>query len=127
MHDDSPLPLAVKPGVTPASPRVRRRQRAAFFGAALLLAISAEVSAYTQTLTPKKPLTVYLQVGDGNFTRSYITGGKGRNNATINSVSTTVAAGAIGNGTAQAMTTNTAVRDVFGREMGRFIAIPGAR
>ena len=106
MHDDSPFPLAAKPGVQPAGRRARRSQRAAFIGATLLLAVSAEVSAYTETLAPAAPLTVYLQVGDGSFTRSYKKGGKPGNNATINSVSTTLAAAAVGNRTAQAMTTN---------------------
>ena len=113
MHDDSPLPLAVKPGVPPPGRRARRSQRAAFFGAALLVAVSAEVSAYTATLAPAAPLTVYLQVGVGSFSASYKKGGKPANNATINSVSTTLAASAVGNGVAQAMTTDSSATKSF--------------
>jgi hypothetical protein len=106
MHEVSPLPLAVRPGVTPAMRRARGGRRAAFTGAVLLLAPSAEVAAYTATLTPAAPLTVYLQVGVGSFSADYINGGQPANNTTINTVSTTLAATAVGNGTAQAMTTN---------------------
>src|SRR6202162_544174 len=72
-------------------------------GAVLLGAVS-QASAYTATLTPAAPLTVYLQVGVGSFTNNYINGGQPGNNATINTVSTTVAAAGGGNSTAHAMT-----------------------
>jgi hypothetical protein len=70
--------------------------------------IAAPESAwgYTATLNPVAPLTVYLQVGVGSFTGDYINGGQPQNNTTINSVAATVAAGVVGNGTAQAMTTD---------------------
>ena len=63
-------------------------------------------SPYTATLSPAAPLTVYLQVGVGGFTNDYIYGGQPQNNTTVNTVSTTLAADVVGNGTAQAMTTN---------------------
>jgi len=75
-------------------------------GAALFGSTSGLASAYTATLTPASPQTVYLQVGVGSFTNNYINGGQPGNNTTINTVSTIVAAAAVGNGTAQAMTTN---------------------
>ena len=49
---------------------------------------------------------MYLQVGVGSFTNTYINGGQPGNNTTINTVSATVPAAVVGNGTAQAMTTN---------------------
>lgn len=49
---------------------------------------------------------MYLQVGVGSFTANYINGGQPGNNAIVNTVSTTVAVAAVGNGTAQAMTTD---------------------
>jgi hypothetical protein len=95
-----------------AIPRLRFRVRCrdgvrrALIGAALFGSSSGLGSAYTATLTPASPLTVYLQVGVGSFTNNYLNGGQPGNNTTINTVSTTVAAAAVGNGTAQAMTTN---------------------
>jgi hypothetical protein len=80
--------------------------RRGLLGAVLFGALSGSVSAYTATLTPQSPLTVYLQVGVGTFTTNYINGGQPGNNTTINTVSTTVASGVVGNRTAQAMTTN---------------------
>jgi hypothetical protein len=82
-------------------------------GAVLLGTLSQAASAYTATLTPAAPLTVYLQVGVGSFTNNYINGGQPGNNATINTVSTTVAAAAVGNGTAQPMTTDSTVTQSY--------------
>ena len=81
-------------------------------GAALLAALVAgslvgAASAYTVTITAAAPQTIYLQVGVGSFTNNYNVGGTPQNNATIDVVSTTVAAAAVGNGTAQAMTADT--------------------
>jgi hypothetical protein len=89
-------------------PRVRNQDgvRRALFGAALFVSGFGVATAYTATLTPASPKTVYLQVGAGSFTNNYLNGGQPGNNATINKVSTTVAAAAVGNGTAQAMTTD---------------------
>src|SRR5712671_3065859 len=80
--------------------------RRALIGAVLTGVVSNAASAYTATLTPASPLMVYLQVGVGSFTNNYLNGGQPGNNTTINTVSTTVAAAAVGNGTAQALTTN---------------------
>ncbi|TLZ52542.1 MAG: hypothetical protein E6K22_09305 [Gammaproteobacteria bacterium] len=55
------------------------------------------------------PKTVYLQVGVGGFTGHYNAGGTPGNNATVNKESVTVAAAAVGNATAQAMTTDSTV------------------
>jgi hypothetical protein len=77
------------------------------WAAALAVAATAgTAAAYTVNLNPANPMTVYLQVGVGSFTNDYIYGGQPGRNATINKVSTTVAAGVLGNGTAQAMTTD---------------------
>ena len=51
---------------------------------------------------------LYLQVGTGTFTGTYQGGGTPGDNATINTVTATVAAGAIGSG-AQTMSTNSTV------------------
>jgi hypothetical protein len=61
---------------------------------------------FTATLNPASPQTIYLQVGVGSATGDYINGGQMQRNTTINSVSVSVPAAALGNGTAQAMTTN---------------------
>jgi hypothetical protein len=67
-------------------------------------------SAFTIALTPAPPPTVYLQIGVGTFTGGFFsTGGTPANNATVNTVSVSVPAAAVGNQTAQAMTTDSAV------------------
>jgi hypothetical protein len=79
---------------------------AALFGAVPFIAAPGTAWSYTATLSPVAPLTVYLQVGVGSFTGDYINGGQPQNNTTINTVSASIPASAVGNGTAQAMTTN---------------------
>jgi hypothetical protein len=102
--------------MTPAGHGVqtsRGRLRRASVGAALLAAVSGSASSYTASLNPASPQTIYLQVGVGAFTNDYIYGGQPENNATVNSVSVTVAAAVLGNGTAQAMTTNSTATQSF--------------
>jgi hypothetical protein len=95
------------------APHCGNRLRRAFVGAALFGALPGSISAFTATLTPVAPKTVYLQVGVGSFTGNYESGGQPQNNTTINTVSATVAAAAVGNGTAQAMTTNSTATKSF--------------
>ncbi len=84
----------------------REGLRRALVGAVLFGTVSSSASAYTVTLTAAAPQSVYLQVGVGSFTNNYNIGGQPGNNTTINTVSTMVAAAVVGNGTAQAMTTD---------------------
>jgi hypothetical protein len=106
---------------------IRRRRiglRRAFAGAVLFGAVSGSSPASTVDLTPAAPLTVYLQVGVGSFTNDYINGGQPGNNTTINTVSATVAASVLGNGTAQPMTTNsTAAQSYY--DGFTFCSVPG--
>jgi len=77
---------------------------------ALLGALIEQSSAFTIALTPGPPPTVYLQIGVGTFIGgTYSAGGTPGNNATVNTVSVTVPPSAVGNQTAQAMTTDSAV------------------
>jgi hypothetical protein len=110
MLDSPPSPPASLHALTPAASgpcaaeaALRRR---ALCGAILAAAVSGSAAAYTVTLTPAAPLTVYLQVGVGSFTNDYIYGGQPQANTTIDTVSTTLASSVVGNGTAQPMTTN---------------------
>ncbi len=105
---------------TPPRPGLRR----ALIGAVLSGAVSDAASAYTVTLSSAAPLTVYLQVGAGSFTANYTNGGQPENNTTVNTVSATLAAAAVGNSTAQPMTTSsTATRSYYdGRT---FCSVPG--
>jgi len=64
--------------------------------------------AYTITITAGAR-SIYLQVGAGGYTGTNASGGTPGNNATINVVSVTVPNGAVGSGTAQAMTSNSTV------------------
>ena len=97
----------------------------------LLAAVSGVAQAYTVTLDSDAPQTIYLQVGVGSFTADYCGGttyppthatpacgpayggGTPGNNTTINTVSVTLATGSVGNGTAQAMTTNSTAANSF--------------
>jgi hypothetical protein len=108
MDVTSPVPLA--------SGHLGKAQRAArachvrahrVLGASVaMLCASTAAGAYTATLNPYAPQEIYLQVGVGSFTNDYIYGGQPGQNTTINTVSVNVAPGVVGNGTAQAMTTN---------------------
>jgi len=88
--------------------------RPALAGAVLLAAYPAAALAYTATLTAAAPLMIYLQVGVGTFTGGNYTPiqsngqptGTPGNNPTVNTVSTNLTLAAVGNGTAQAMTTD---------------------
>jgi hypothetical protein len=73
---------------------------------ALLAAFSCPTPAFTVAINAAAPKTVYLQIGVGSFTGLYDSGGTPLNNATVNKVSVAVGAGVLGNGTAQAMTTD---------------------
>ena len=134
MFDNSPSPPASLHAVTPADPRVPARTvgaSAALCIAALLAAAADTASAYSVTIVAAAPQTIYLQVGVGSFTADYCGGttypplhatpncgpayggGTPQINATINTVSATLAATALGNGTAQAMTTNSTATNSF--------------
>ena len=77
---------------------------------ALLCGLAGRSSAFTIAITPGPPPTVYLQIGVGTFTGGfYSSGGTPGNNPTVNTVSVNVPATVLGNGTAQAMTTDSAV------------------
>ncbi len=65
--------------------------------------------AFTVAIAPASPQEVYLQVGVGGFVGNYNVGGTPGANATINKASVSVAASAVGNGTAQAMTTDSSI------------------
>jgi hypothetical protein len=115
MHDFPSSLAAARRHAAPADGRAlgASRWRRAVLGATVCLAAAASASAYTVTLTPAAPQTVYLQVGVGSFSKTYISNGSPGNNSTINLVSTTVPAAAVGNGTAQAMTTNSTATNSF--------------
>ena len=83
--------------------RVRLRRD---FLAAVCMAACGSAWGFTATLSPASPQTIYLQVGVGSFSNDYINGGQPEKNTTVNSVSVSVAASALGNGTAQTMATN---------------------
>ena len=101
-------------------PRVAHALRLALTGAALVM-VSGTVCAFTATLTPVAPKTIYLQIGNGTFTGGNYTptningspGGSPGKNTTINTVSVSVPAASVGNKTAQVMTTNSTASDSF--------------
>jgi hypothetical protein len=109
MHIIPPSSLGMQPGMRRAGPDARdsrSRLRRFSAGAVLLAVCSSSALGYTATLDPASPTTIYLQVGVGSFTADYINGGQPEKNATVNTVSTSVSANAVGSGTTLAMTTN---------------------
>lgn len=95
-------------------PQSMNRTRCAMLRVAPLLALAVALTADAWILTVSPgPKTVYLQVGGGSYTGFYNSGGTPLNNATINVVSVTVPATAVGRGTAQAMTSNSATSNSF--------------
>jgi hypothetical protein len=85
----------------------RTRVRTLFAFSAVLLAGATVAHAYTVSIAPRTPRTIYLQVGVGSFTGgNYNSGGSPATNSTINRVSVTVPVAQVGNGTAQTMTTD---------------------
>lgn len=102
----------------------RQGLRRKLIGAALFVVLSGTASAYTVTLTAASPQAVYLQVGVGAFTNTYLNGGQPGNNATVNKVSATVSSGVLGNGTAQTMTTDSTATQSYWDNY-TFCSVPG--
>ncbi len=75
--------------------------------AATLAANMSPALAFLVAITPG-PRAIYLQVGNGTFTGTYNAGGTPGNNGTINKVSVTVPATALGTGS-RAMTSDSTV------------------
>jgi len=85
----------------------RRKTGPGLVAGVALLACALSAQAYTISISPRSPRTIYLQVGVGTFNGgTYNQGGSPAVNGTVNVVSVTVPAAQVGNGTAQAMTTN---------------------
>lgn len=80
---------------------------------ALLGAASLPSEAFTVSISPRTPRTLYLQVGVGSFSSSYSGGGTPQANPTVNVVSVTVPTALVGSGTAQQMTSNTGATSSF--------------
>ena len=93
-----------RPGGPHRAPR--RRLVAAALLCFTLLPCAQRAHGFTVAIAPASPKTIYLQVGVGTFTGFYDAGGTPGNNTTVNKVTVSVAAAAVGNGTAQAMTTD---------------------
>lgn len=71
----------------------------------LAVGVASEAVAFTVSILPGTR-ALYLSVGNGSYSGIYTSGGTPLNNSTINVVSVTVPAAAVGNGVAQAMTSN---------------------
>ncbi len=123
MHAIPPWSPGKQPGMMAGDPVrfSRSTLRPALAGAVLLAAFSGSASAYTATLTAAAPQTIYLQVGNGTFTGGNYTPIQGNGqptgtpgiNTTINTVSAKLTLVAVGNATAQAMTTDSTATQSF--------------
>ncbi len=77
----------------------------ALLAGALAMCVGMPAAAFTTTISSSTTKALYLRIGDGTMTGgNYNSGGVPGNNSTINVVSVTVPAVALGNATAQAMT-----------------------
>lgn len=76
-------------------------------GCLLGCGLPGDARAFIVNISPTSTQAqIYLRVGDGAFNGTYIGGGTPAASATITRVSVSVPAAAVGNGSAQAMTTN---------------------
>ncbi len=108
----------------PRGPTLSRVPVRGFARALLLisgLAAAQGAAGFTATLTAASPKTVYLQIGNGLFTGGNYTPIQGNGqptgspgiNTTINKVSVSLSAASVGNGTAQAMTTDSTAANSY--------------
>jgi hypothetical protein len=104
--------VAKRPGGTDISGDLRRRATRTLC-LAVLAAASCPAPAFTVAINAAAPKSVYLQVGVGSFTGLYNNGGTPANNTTVNKVSVSLGANVVGNGTAQAMTTDSTQANSF--------------
>lgn len=81
--------------------------------AVLLGTAGAPTAAFTVSISPATPRTLYLQVGVGAFSGIFNSGGTPQANPTVNVVSVTVPTAAVGSGAAQAMASNTGATRSF--------------
>lgn len=96
-----------------------------FAAGAVLFACASSAHAYTISISAGAPRTIYLQVGVGSFTGGiFKTGGSPAVNGTVNVVSVTVPVAQIGNGTAQAMTSDSTASHSF-YDNRAFCNLPG--
>jgi hypothetical protein len=102
----------------------------------VIAAVASEARAFTVDIAPGAR-AIYLQVGNGSFTGNYSGGGTPGNNATVNRVSVTVPAAAVGSGTPQQMTSDSTQAVSFYDDftfcnppvqvyIGGFFRLPGA-
>ncbi len=85
----------------------RRQSTKTLVALLCVCALPGSTLAFTTTITAGNPRAIYLQVGVGGFTGgNYNAGGIPGNNSTVNLVSVTVPATAVGTGAVQSMTTN---------------------
>ena len=74
---------------------------------------SAASAAFTVNIAAGSPRVIYLQVGVGSFNGIYTSNGTPATNATVNVVSVTVPAAQVGDGSPQAMTTDSTASRSF--------------
>jgi uncharacterized membrane protein YgcG len=106
------------------APSILRIFRQALVAGMVVATLSSAAAAFTITLAPAAPKMIYLQVGTGSYAGTYVGSGTPFNNVSVNTVTLNLAAGVVGNRTAQTMRTNSAAANSFynGRA---FCTLPG--
>ena len=85
---------------------MRMRPALAFAISLAACAAMPQAHAFIVSISNGNTPSIYLRVGDGGYSGTFINNGTPQNNATVNRVSVTVPAASLGNGTALAMTSN---------------------
>ena len=65
-----------------------------------------DAHAFIVSISGSTPRSIYLRVGDGGYSGTFISNGTPQNSATVNRVSVTVPAASLGNGTPLVMTSS---------------------
>ena len=85
---------------------MRTRPALVFASCLAACAAMADARAFIVSISGSTPRSIYLRVGDGGYSGTFISNGTPQNSATVNRVSVTVPAASLGNGTPLVMTSS---------------------
>ena len=85
---------------------MRTRPTLVFASCLATCAAMADAHAFVVNISGSTPRSIYLRVGDGGYSGTFIGNGTPQNNATVNRISVTVPAASLGSGTPLVMTSS---------------------